>query len=86
MTDIAAMYTAAGNLIHEVSPEVLIICEGLGFAAEPVLALAESLVPDGLGVSWHGQPRLPDLSRGRPRSAGPPRPGVTVLPHQDRRW
>jgi hypothetical protein len=21
-----------------------------------------------------------------PRSAGPPRPGVTVLPHQDRRW
>jgi endoglucanase len=33
-TDIAAMYTAAGNLIHEVSPEVLIICEGLGFAAD----------------------------------------------------
>jgi len=35
-TDIAAMYTAAGNLIHEVSPEVLIICEGLGFAADLV--------------------------------------------------
>ena len=33
-TDIAAMYTALGNLIHEVSPEVLIICEGLGFAAD----------------------------------------------------
>jgi aryl-phospho-beta-D-glucosidase BglC (GH1 family) len=33
-TDISAMYTAAGNLIHEVSPEVLIICEGLGFAAD----------------------------------------------------
>jgi Cellulase (glycosyl hydrolase family 5) len=33
-TDIAAMYTAAGNLIHEVSPEVLIICEGTGFAAD----------------------------------------------------
>ena len=33
-TDIAAMYTAVGNLIHEVSPEVLIICEGLGFAAD----------------------------------------------------
>ena len=28
------MYTAAGNLIHEVSPEVLIICEGPGFAAD----------------------------------------------------
>ncbi len=34
MTDLAAMYTAVGNLIHEVSPEVLIICEGLGFAAD----------------------------------------------------
>ena len=34
VTDIAAMYTAVGNLIHEVSPEVLIICEGLGFAAD----------------------------------------------------
>jgi endoglucanase len=33
-TDIAAMYTAAGNLIHEVSPDVLIICEGTGFAAD----------------------------------------------------
>ena len=33
-TDIAAMYTAVGNLVHEVSPEVLIICEGLGFAAD----------------------------------------------------
>ena len=33
-TDIAAMYTAVGNLIHEVSPDLLIICEGLGFAAD----------------------------------------------------
>lgn len=33
-TDLAAMYTAVGNLIHEVSPEVLIICEGLGYAAD----------------------------------------------------
>src|SRR5689334_5306288 len=33
-TDIAAMYTAVGNLIHEVSPEVLIICEGLEYAAD----------------------------------------------------
>lgn len=32
--DISAMYTALGNLIHEVSPEVLIICEGTGFAAD----------------------------------------------------
>ena len=34
LTDIAAMYTATGNLIHEVSPDVLIICEGTGFAAD----------------------------------------------------
>ena len=33
-TDLAAMYIAVGNLIHEVSPEVLIICEGPGFAAD----------------------------------------------------
>jgi endoglucanase len=33
-TDIAAMYTTVGNLIHEVSPHVLIICEGLGYAAD----------------------------------------------------
>jgi endoglucanase len=33
-TDLVAMYTTVGNLIHEVSPEVLIICEGPGFAAD----------------------------------------------------
>jgi endoglucanase len=33
-TDIAAMYTTAGNLIHEVSPDVLIVCEGLEYAAD----------------------------------------------------
>jgi len=33
-TDLAALYTAVGNLIHEVSPDVLIICEGLGYAAD----------------------------------------------------
>ncbi len=33
-TDLAAMYTAVGNLIHEISPNVLIICEGLSYAAD----------------------------------------------------
>jgi endoglucanase len=33
-TDIAAMYTTIGNLIHQASPDVLIICEGLGYAAD----------------------------------------------------
>ena len=33
-TDVAAMYTTAGNLIHQISPHVLIICEGLSYAAD----------------------------------------------------
>jgi len=33
-TDIAAMYATAGNLIHQISPHVLIICEGLSYAAD----------------------------------------------------
>ena len=33
-TDIAAMYATAGNLIHQISPHVLIICEGLNYAAD----------------------------------------------------
>jgi endoglucanase len=33
-TDIAAMYTEVGNTVHEVSPDLLIICEGVGFAAD----------------------------------------------------
>jgi aryl-phospho-beta-D-glucosidase BglC (GH1 family) len=33
-TDVAATYTRAGNLIHEISPHVLIICEGLSYAAD----------------------------------------------------
>ena len=33
-TDIAAMYVAAGNLIHQISPHVLIVCEGLSYAAD----------------------------------------------------
>jgi endoglucanase len=33
-TDVAAMYVTAGNLIHQISPDVLIICEGVGYAAD----------------------------------------------------
>jgi endoglucanase len=32
-TDLAAMYAAAGNLLHEINPDLLIICEGPEFAA-----------------------------------------------------
>jgi endoglucanase len=33
-TDIAAMYTTVGNLIHEINPHPLIICEGLKYASD----------------------------------------------------
>jgi endoglucanase len=33
-TDFAAMYTAVGNLIHEINPDPLIICEGLAYAGD----------------------------------------------------
>ena len=33
-TDFAAMYTTMGNLIHEINPHLLIICEGLDYAGD----------------------------------------------------
>jgi endoglucanase len=33
-TDFQAMYTATGNAIHEIDPDVLIICEGLSYAGD----------------------------------------------------
>jgi endoglucanase len=33
-TDFAAMYTSVGNLIHQISPHPLIICEGLNYAGD----------------------------------------------------
>ncbi len=33
-TDVAAMYTTVGNLIHEINSDPLIICEGLSYAAD----------------------------------------------------
>ena len=33
-TDFAAMYTTVGNLIHEINPHLLIICEGLKYAGD----------------------------------------------------
>jgi endoglucanase len=33
-TDIAVMYTSVGNMIHQFAPDVLIICEGLGYAQD----------------------------------------------------
>ena len=33
-TDFAAMYTSVGNLIHQIDPHPLIICEGLNYACD----------------------------------------------------
>jgi endoglucanase len=33
-TDFAAMYTAVGNLIHRINPDLVILCDGLGYAAD----------------------------------------------------
>ena len=33
-TDVTAMYTTVGNLIHEINPQLLIICEGISYAAD----------------------------------------------------
>lgn len=33
-TDFAAMYTTTGNLIHQINPDPLIMCDGLGYAAD----------------------------------------------------
>ena len=33
-TDVAAMYATVGNLIHEINPQLLIICEGISYAAD----------------------------------------------------
>ena len=63
-TDIAAMYTTVGNLIHEIKPDPLIICEGLdyatnltGVASHPVrLAQAAKVVYSMHDYSWDHAP------------------------------
>jgi endoglucanase len=63
-TDFAAMYTTVGNLIHEIDPHPLIICEGLsyagdltGVASHPVkLAQPGKVVYSMHDYSWFGHP------------------------------
>jgi len=69
-TDIAAMYAEAGNLIHEINPDPLIICEGLNYAAD-LTAVARH--PDRLERPDKVVYSLHDYSwfhpRGQPRAA-----------------
>jgi endoglucanase len=63
-TDFAAMYTAVGNLIHQINPRPLIICEGLdyacdltGVASHPIrLSEPNKVVYSMHDYSWSGHP------------------------------
>jgi endoglucanase len=58
-TDFAAMYTTVGNLIHEIDPHPLIICEGLKYAGD-LTGVARHPVtlerPDKVVYSMHDYP------------------------------
>jgi endoglucanase len=58
-TDFMAMYTATGNAIHQIDPDVLIICEGLAYAGD-LTAVAEHPVtldkPGKVVYSMHDYP------------------------------
>jgi endoglucanase len=67
-TDFGAMYTTIGNVIHAVNPQLLIICEGLGYAtnlsgvaSHPVkLTQANKVVYSMHDYSWfHAQGQSP---------------------------
>lgn len=63
-TDFAAMYAAVGNLIHQIDPHPLIICEGLSYATDltaigghqVTLAQPGKVVYSMHEYSWSGHP------------------------------
>ena len=63
-TDFAAMYTMVGNLIHQIDPSLLIICEGLNYAGDLTgvaghrvqLAQPGKVVYSMHDYSWSGHP------------------------------
>ena len=58
-TDFAAMYTATGNLIHQIDPDVLIICEGLTYAGDLTEVAAHPVTlskPGKVVYSMHDYP------------------------------
>lgn len=79
-TDVAAMYRTVGNLIHQINPDPLIICEGLNYAADLTDVAAHPVElehPGKVVYSMHdyawfhprGQPRQAYLDQMR-RSGG----------------
>jgi endoglucanase len=68
-TDFAAMYAATGNLIHQISPDVLIICEGLGYAADLTGVTAHPVRlarPGKVVYSLHDYPWYHPANQSRP--------------------
>jgi endoglucanase len=63
-TDFAAMYAMVGNLIHQIDPQLLIICEGLNYAGDLTnvashqvqLAQPGKVVYSMHDYSWSGHP------------------------------
>jgi endoglucanase len=64
-TDFAAMYTTVGNLIHQINPHLLIMCEGLNYAGDLTgvashrvkLAEPNKIVYSMHDYSWSGHPQ-----------------------------
>ena len=68
-TDFAAMYAATGNLIHQISPDVLIICEGLRYAADLTGVAAHPVRlarPNKVVYSLHDYPWYHPPNQSRP--------------------
>lgn len=68
-TDFAAMYTATGNAIHQIDPDVLIVCEGLSYAGD-LTAVAKKPVtlakPGKVVYSLHDYPWYHPANQPRP--------------------
>jgi endoglucanase len=64
-TDFAAIYTTVGNLIHQINPHLLIMCEGLNYAGDltrvaghrVTLAEPNKVVYSMHDYSWCGHPQ-----------------------------
>lgn len=57
--DFAQLYTSTGNAIHEIDPDALIICEGLGYAADLTAVAAHPVtltVKNKVVYSMHDYP------------------------------
>ena len=67
--DFAAMYAATGDAIHEIDPDVLIICDGLSYAADLTGVAAHPVVlnrPGKIVYGMHDYPWFHPAGQDRP--------------------